>query len=109
MNEGTVMSKFVVIFHGGETPEAPSPEVMDRWMAWFGELGAAVVDMGAPFGASATIASDGTPIPGSGSDPATGYTVIEAPNLHDAFVMAKGCPGLSAGGSVRLYEAMPAG
>ena len=47
------MAKFVLIFHGGETPEEPSPEVMDRWMAWFGQLGAAVVDTGAPFGESA--------------------------------------------------------
>jgi hypothetical protein len=35
--------------------------------------------MGAPFGASATIASDGTPNEGSGPDPANGYTVIEEP------------------------------
>jgi len=47
--EETGMAKFVLIFHAGETPEVPSAEVMDRWMAWFGELGAAVVDMGAPF------------------------------------------------------------
>jgi hypothetical protein len=98
------MAKFVLVFHGGETPEEPSREVMDRWMAWFGELGEAVVDMGSPFGDSATIASDGTPSPGTGSNPATGYTVVEAPNLHDAVVLAKGCPGLSSGGSVRLYE-----
>ena len=103
------MAKFVLMFHGGETPEEPSPETMDRWMAWFGELGEAVVDMGAPFGASATIASDGTPSEGSGPDPANGYTVIEAANLHDAVVMGKGCPGLSSGGSVRVYEAMQMG
>jgi hypothetical protein len=103
------MAKFVLMFHGGESPEDPSQAVMDRWMAWFGELGDSVVDMGAPFGASATIASDGTPTPGSGTDPATGYTVIEAASLHDAVVMAKGCPGLSSGGSVRLYEARQMG
>lgn len=103
------MAKFVLMFHGGATSEEPSPEVMDRWMAWFGQLGDAVVDMGAPFGESATIASDGTPSPGAGQDPASGYTVIEAPDLHDAVVMAKGCPGLSSGGSVKLYEAMPMG
>jgi len=103
------MAKFVLISHGGETPEAPSPEGMERWMTWFGELGEAVVDMGAPFGASATIASDGTPSEGSGPDPASGYTVIEATNLHDAVVMAKGCPGLRSGGSVKLYEAMQVG
>ena len=107
--KGLEMSKFVLIFHGGETPEAPSPDVMDRWMAWFGELGDAVVDMGAPFAASATIASDGIPSPGSGPDPANGYTIIEAANLHDAVVMAKGCPGLSGGGSVKLYEAVQMG
>src|SRR5215470_7207232 len=69
----TDMAKFVLMFHGGESSEEPSPEVMDRWMGWFGQLGDAVVDMGAPFGASATIASDGTPSEGSGPDPATGY------------------------------------
>ena len=103
------MAKFVLMFHGGETPEEPSPTVMDRWMTWFGELGAAVVDMGAPFGAAATIASDGTPSEGGGSDPATGYTIIAATNLHDAVVMAKECPGLSSGGSVKVYEAMQMG
>jgi hypothetical protein len=103
------MAKFVLLFHAGDTPEAPSPEVMNRWMAWFGELGDAVVDMGAPFGESATIAADGTPSPGGGADPATGYTVIEAANLHDAVVLAKGCPGLRGSGSVKLYEAMQMG
>jgi hypothetical protein len=97
------MAKFVLLFHGGETPEAPSPTVMDRWMAWFRELGSAVVDTGAPFGAAATIASDGTPSEGSGPDPASGYTVIEAADLHDAVLLAKTCPGLSSGGSVKVY------
>ena len=103
------MSQFVLMFHGGASPEKPSEAEMARWMAWFGELGDAAVSMGSPFGASATIASDGTPSEGSGPDPATGYTVIEAPNLHDAVVLAKGCPGLSSGGSVKLYEAVQPG
>jgi hypothetical protein len=65
--------------------------------------------MGSPFSASATINSDGVPSPGTGADPATGYTVIEAANLQDAVVLAKGCPGLGEGGSVRLYEAQQMG
>jgi len=105
-NGETETAEFVLMFHGGETPEEPSPAVMDLWMAWFGELGASVVDMGAPFGA---VASDGTPSEGSGPDPANGYTVFEAANLHDAVVMAKRCPGLSSGGSVKVYEAMQTG
>src|SRR5947209_11806113 len=103
------MARFVLMFQGGETPEEPSGAVMDRWMAWFAQLGDAVVDMGAPFGAAATIASDGTPSEGAGPDPATGYTDIEGASLHDAAVMANGCPGLSSGGSVNLYEAMQMG
>ena len=103
------MAKFVLMYHGGEAPEEPSAATMERWMAWFGELGGAVVDMGSPFAATATVAADGTAGEGSGSDPATGYTIIEAANLHDAVVMAKGCPGLAAGGSVRLYEAAQMG
>ena len=103
------MAKFVLVFHRGANPEEPSAAVMDRWMAWFGELGGAVVDIGARFGTSATIAADGTPSPGTGADPASGYTVIDAATFHDAVVMAKGCPGLSSGGSVHVYEAMQAG
>lgn len=99
------MAKFVLIFHGGETPEEPSKAVMDRWMAWFGALGEAVVDMGAPFSAAATVTSDGASSEGAGADPANGYTIVEAANMHDAVVMAKGCPGLSSGGSVKVYEA----
>jgi hypothetical protein len=64
-------AKFVLTFHAGETPQVPTDEVMERWMAWFGELRSAVVDMGTPFGASATIASDASPRDGAGPDPAT--------------------------------------
>ena len=103
------MPKFVLMFHSGVNPEDPSQETMDRWMAWFSELGDAVVDMGSPFVTSTTIASDGTPSEGSGSDPATGYTVVEAANLKDAVAMAKGCPGLGGGGSIALYEAVSMG
>ena len=103
------MPKFVLMFHGGEAPEEPSPEVMDRWMAWFGDLGDSIADMGSPFGAAMTVASDGTATSGSGADPASGYTVIEAPSLDEAVAKAKGCPGLNSGGSVKVYEAMSMG
>ena len=105
----TEMAKFVLVFHGGESPEEPSPAVMDAWMAWFGELGDAVVDMGAPFGPAKTVASDGSASEGSGPDPATGYTVIEASDLDVAVDKARGCPGLGAGGTVKVYEAMQMG
>jgi hypothetical protein len=103
------VSKFVLIFHGGESPEEPSQEVMDRWMAWFGELGDSIADLGSPFGAAATVASDGISTEGGGSDPASGYTVIEASSLAEAVAKAKSCPGLASGGSVKVYETMAMG
>ena len=48
------MAKFVLVYTGGkmaETPEAQQAS-MEAWGAWFGSLGNAVADMGAPFGAS---------------------------------------------------------
>jgi hypothetical protein len=74
----TKVASFVLVFHGGETPEEPSPE---RWMAWFSELGEAVVDMGAPFGASADHRVDGTPSGGSGPDTTT-YRLIDGEPLQ---------------------------
>jgi hypothetical protein len=96
---------------GGEVSpdEANQAAVMDAWMAWFGEIGPSIVDMGSPFGATATIASNGSVSEGGGSDPATGYTVIEAADIDAAVDRAKGCPGLSSGGTLKVYEAVQMG
>ena len=66
---------------------------------------------GAPFlaGRGTSLDEAGSRMTRGGPDPANGYTVIEAANLHDAVVLAKGCPGLSSGGSVKVYEAMQMG
>jgi len=103
------MPRFMLMFHSGESPEQPSQEVMDRWMAWFGELGDSIADMGAPLRAAATVASDGSSMDGGGPDPASGYTVIEVPSLDDAVAKARSCPGLRSGGSVKVYETAPLG
>jgi hypothetical protein len=79
---------------------------MDSWMKWFGDLGPAMVDPGAPFGAATTVTADGS---GATANPATRYTVIEAADLGTAAGMAKGCPTLDQGGSVDIKAAMPMG
>ena len=51
------MPKYVFAYHGGgmaDTPEAQA-EAMAAWGAWFGELGAAVLDGGNPAGQSKTV------------------------------------------------------
>ena len=73
--------------------------VMAAWGAWFGGLGDAVVDMGNPFAGSTSVGGDGSA--GSGL---TGYSVVKSDSLDGAAELAKGCPVLSGGGSVDVYE-----
>lgn len=103
------MSKFVFAYRGGRgmaaTPEAQE-KVMAEWGAWFGSLGANLVDGGSPFGAAVTIQSDGGSAEG-GSGALTGYSVVDASDLTAAAGLAKGCPLLADGGTVDIYEALP--
>jgi hypothetical protein len=99
------MTNFLLAYKGGgmaSTPEEQA-EAMAAWGAWFGALGAAVVDMGTPFAGSATIASDKSV--GNGGI-LTGYSVLTAESLDGAVDVAKGCPIFASGGSVEVYEAL---
>ena len=96
------MAKFVLIYKGGgmADTEEEQQKQMAAWGAWFGSLGDAVVDMGAPFGGSQTVGG------GNGGSPATGYSIVTAASLDEAAGLANGCPILSNNGSVEVYEAM---
>ena len=102
------MSKFVFAYRGGRgmaaTPEAQE-KAMAEWGAWFGSLGADLVDGGNPFGAAATVRSDGGSVDG-GSAALTGYSIVDAADLAAAAALAKGCPLLADGGTVDVYEAL---
>ena len=102
------MSKYLFVYHGGSTPESESEvaEVMNAWGEWFGSMGSAVVDGGNPVGMSSTVKSDGSVANDGGSNPASGYSLIEASSLDDALGKAKGCPILKSGGSVEVAEAI---
>jgi hypothetical protein len=102
------MAKYLVAYTGGGMAATPEEQqkAMDAWMGWFASLGDAVVDAGAPFGPSAAINSNGA-VTDRGPSQLTGYSVISADNLDDATSKAKGCPILTNGGSVEIYEALP--
>jgi hypothetical protein len=104
------MAKYLFAYHGGSSMGQMSPadakKIHDAWGAWFGSLGAAVVDGGNPVGKSSTVKADGSLVSGGGSNPVSGYSLIEAASLADAHKKAKGCPLLQAGGSVEIAEAM---
>ncbi len=76
---------------------------MAAWGAWLGGLGPAMLDMGNPFGPSASVSGDGSVSEGAPSG-LTGYSLLQADSLDAASKLAKGCPVLAAGGSVEVYE-----
>lgn len=99
------MAKYVLVCQGdamADTEEAQQA-AMAAWGAWFGSLGAAVVDGGAPFGASAAVGG------GAARAGLTGYSILEAADLDAAVGLAGGCPILADGGSVDVYEAIDVG
>ena len=97
------MAKFVLAYRGGAMAETEAEQeaAMQAWGGWFGSLGAAVVDGGNPFGASASVGG------GEAASGLTGYSILEADSLDAATELAGGCPVLSSGGSVDVYEAIP--
>jgi hypothetical protein len=104
------MSTYVLAYTGGSMPETDEARaaVMESWGAWFGGLGSAVVDPGNPFGASASVAGDGSVSDGA-AGALTGYSIITADDLSAATAAAKDCPILAGGnGAIQVYEVVPA-
>ena len=105
------MANFLLLYTGGGAPTpADRDKIMQQWGGWFGKLGDKVVDAGNPFAAQAKSLSNG----GGAHDgaaqnpPATGYSILKADSLTAATELAKGCPVLTSGGKVTVYEITPA-
>ncbi len=99
------MGKYLLAYRGGgmASTDEEREAAMAAWGAWFGQLGAAIVDPGNPFGPSSTVSGGGS-VSGTGASGLTGYTVLDADSLDAASELAKGCPVLGQGGSVEVYE-----
>jgi hypothetical protein len=102
------MANYLLAYTGGSgmaETEAEREAAMAAWGAWFGELGSAVVEAGAPFGPSASVTSSG----GDGAAPTglSGYSVISAGSLEAATALVGKCPVIASGGKVDVYEAIP--
>jgi len=99
------VGKYVLVYQGGamaETEEAQQA-AMAAWGTWFGSLGSAVVDGGAPFGPSAAVGG------GPSRTGLTGYSILQAEGLDDAVQLASGCPIVADGGTVDVYETIDVG
>lgn len=92
------MPKFIFAYHGGKMPDTPEEgaEMMARWSAWFEGMGQAVIDGGNPVGPSTTVTKDSV-VDNGGSNPISGYSLIEATDMAAAVEIAKGCPILDHG------------
>lgn len=102
------MTQFIFAYHGGKSPETPEEgqKVMAAWGAWFEQLGAAIVQPGAPVGMSKTVTAAGVADDG-GANPVSGYSVVTAADIDEATAMAKNCPMVVDGsGSVEVAELM---
>jgi hypothetical protein len=100
------MANYLLAYKGGSMAQtdAEREQAMQRWGAWFGGLGPAVVDAGNPFGPSTSVTQNGG---GGASSGLSGYSILTAETLDQAAQLAKDCPVLAAGGSVDIYETIP--
>jgi hypothetical protein len=104
------LKKYLLIYYGGNEESDPkkAEAIMGDWMKWFKDLGAAVVDMGAPTEPGKTVDSKGAK-KGVTGDPVTGYSIIQAETLDKAVAAAKKSPHIADGGHIAVYELLPMG
>jgi YCII-related domain len=106
------MAKFIYLYRGPATPISDrTPEEhaerMAAFGAWIERVGAALVDVGCPFGTSLSVHDDGTE--GTAGD-LIGYTIIAADDLAAAKALTDGLPFLSNRDgrcAVEIFELLP--
>ena len=95
--------KFLYLYSGGNPPknEAEGKAMMGAWMAYYGKLGKAIVDGGAPFAQGSKLIGKASHSHGSG------YTIVQANSLEDAVKMTDGHPHVAHGGGIEVFEIAP--
>ena len=91
------MKKFMFLHFGFEQP---TPEIMEKWKAWFASIADRQVEQGG-FSAAREISSAGTTDLAWDRDCITGFNIIQAESLEEAEALAKTNPFIS---SIRIYE-----
>jgi hypothetical protein len=101
------MAKYVLLYSGGSAgaTETERQTSLQAWGAWFGKLGQAVADPGNPFSDKVKSLDSGGKVKDGPTGPrASGYSIVEAGSIDAATELAKGCPVLSSGGQITVYE-----
>ncbi len=107
------MAKFLFVYRGGDdtmakmTPEEQQQH-MQKWEQWIGEAmrngwmldpGDALTPEGCVVNAK-KIVTDGPFV--ESKEIVGGFSIVQANSVQEAANLAKGCPGLQAGGSVEV-------
>ena len=102
------MSKFVLVYRGGEVPPEEQDESMARLGQWIGGLVASKKQVGGmPLEPSGKVVSDeGVMEYVDADDSVDGYSVLEVANLDEAVEIAKGAPVVDHGGMVEVRPVM---
>ena len=105
------MSEFTFLYRGRDASASPDEmqRTMEKWMAWFKELGASghIKYPGHPLQAAGMVVKGRQKVVHDGpyaeaKDVVNGFTLIEARDLPHAVELSKGCPILEIGGSVEV-------
>ena len=106
------MAKYMVLYRSSTPPRDQmanlSPEQakagMEAWMTWAGKAGSAIVDLGSPLGAVATVGKAGP----SGW-PIGGFSILEADSVDGVKKVLDDHPQLSMPGeaSIEILEFLP--
>jgi hypothetical protein len=96
------MTKYVFSFRV-PSDYAPGAGTAAEWQAWFGGLGAALVDVGNAVTDYASLGDVG------GSDSRmVAYSVVSAGDMDSAVALARDCPVMRVGGGVEVGPVMEA-
>ena len=106
------MAKFIYLYRGPATPMSDltpeqGSERMAAFGAWMEKVGPALLDVGSPFGTSASVRDDGAE--GTAGD-LIGYSIVEADDLATAKAFTNGLPFLSNSDgkcAVDIFELLP--
>ncbi|HEX5144517.1 MAG TPA: hypothetical protein VFW21_11685 [Mycobacterium sp.] len=90
------MAEFVLTYRMPEGYQMGNTEMTAAWQAWFAGIGDNLVELGKPASCAQVVgrSGEGTWL--------GGFSVIRADSAEQALDVARGCPGIAAGGGVEV-------
>ncbi|MHA1523884.1 MAG: YciI family protein [Alphaproteobacteria bacterium] len=99
------MPHYILAYRGGRMPSTPEEGAkhMAKWQAWVASQGDAMINPGTPLGKTKIVNATGV-ADDDGSNPWSGYCIVEAQDMDAALEIAKADPFLDTGGTLEVAE-----